>query len=344
MKKNIDVIILASPKDSHAALGDLMLKAEGINSLIIDYSDFPDRARLSISQTGCSENTQLELDGLTYDLSSVRSIWVRKMQRFKVRQKNGIYAMLALEELIDFLNDGFENIGSFWLPGRWTTMLAWEKRRGRMLSLAKRVGFKIPDTLITQEPRELIDFYERHNGNIIAKKYYRGIFPAYNLPGHVTNWGSFSFTKPVRPLDFKYLHQLCEMPVVFQEQIPKQLELRITVVGTQVFAAAIRSQETHRTKQDWRLYDTSNTEYFIYDLPDSIADACVNIAAEMDLTYGAIDMIETPSGDLYFLEINPAGQSLWIEERTGLPITDCICRMLINAKHTSNKRRLCDYG
>lgn len=39
-----------------------------------------------------------------------------------------------------------------------------------------------------------------------------------------------------------------------------------------------------------------------------------------------------------FLEINPNGQYLWIEDETGLPITDAICDLLLErspANHAS---------
>jgi hypothetical protein len=38
----------------------------------------------------------------------------------------------------------------------------------------------------------------------------------------------------------------------------------------------------------------------------------------------------TPDQRYVFLEINPAGQYLWIEQATGLPISDAICDMLLS--------------
>jgi hypothetical protein len=37
----------------------------------------------------------------------------------------------------------------------------------------------------------------------------------------------------------------------------------------------------------------------------------------------------TPSGEFVFLEINPAGQWLFIEDRTGQPITQAVARLLM---------------
>ncbi|MEV4245300.1 hypothetical protein AB0J63_18065 [Streptosporangium canum] len=48
------------------------------------------------------------------------------------------------------------------------------------------------------------------------------------------------------------------------------------------------------------------------------------------LTYGAIDLILTPDGRYVFLEINPNGQFLWIEDATGLPIGAAIGDLLMS--------------
>ena len=42
------------------------------------------------------------------------------------------------------------------------------------------------------------------------------------------------------------------------------------------------------------------------------------------LLYGAFDFIVTPEGRHVFLEVNPAGQYLWVEAKTGLQITSAV--------------------
>ena len=46
------------------------------------------------------------------------------------------------------------------------------------------------------------------------------------------------------------------------------------------------------------------------------------------LRYGAVDLRRTPAGDHVFLEINPAGQWLFVEEKTGQPMTEAMARLL----------------
>lgn len=50
----------------------------------------------------------------------------------------------------------------------------------------------------------------------------------------------------------------------------------------------------------------------------------------LGLVYGAIDMRLTPDGRYVFLEINTAGQWLFIEQATGQAISDALAATLAN--------------
>ena len=49
----------------------------------------------------------------------------------------------------------------------------------------------------------------------------------------------------------------------------------------------------------------------------------------LGLVYGAIDLRLTPDGRYVFLEINPAGQFLYIEKATGQPITAALAQTFV---------------
>ena len=59
----------------------------------------------------------------------------------------------------------------------------------------------------------------------------------------------------------------------------------------------------------------------------------------LELEYGAVDFRLTPDGDYVFLEINPAGQYLYIEKLAGLPITMAIAKHLATGQSRSHKRK-----
>jgi glutathione synthase/RimK-type ligase-like ATP-grasp enzyme len=66
-------------------------------------------------------------------------------------------------------------------------------------------------------------------------------------------------------------------------------------------------------------------------LPESVRSGLLQLVERLGLVYGAVDMRQTPAGDYVFLEINPAGQWLFIEQRTHQPISDALADTLCAA-------------
>lgn len=50
--------------------------------------------------------------------------------------------------------------------------------------------------------------------------------------------------------------------------------------------------------------------------------------ATLGLVFGTIDLKITHDGEYVFLEVNPQGQFLYVENLTGLPITLALARLL----------------
>ena len=112
-------------------------------------------------------------------------------------------------------------------------------------------------------------------------------------------------------------------PVYIQEFIEKAFEVRITCLDNYIWPVRIVS--SNRT--DWRRLTAKNT-YDLVDVPDKIKGMCLNILKLFDLHFGAFDFIVTSKGEWYFLEINPNGQWLWLEEALNLDISKRIVELL----------------
>ena len=54
--------------------------------------------------------------------------------------------------------------------------------------------------------------------------------------------------------------------------------------------------------------------------------------AALDIIYGAVDFIVTPDGDYIFLEVNPAGQFMWMQHDLGLDMSGCFADLLTAGK------------
>ncbi|MFP3802981.1 hypothetical protein SB764_42850, partial [Paraburkholderia sp. SIMBA_027] len=84
------------------------------------------------------------------------------------------------------------------------------------------------------------------------------------------------------------------------EHIKKKGDLRITVVGDNVFAALIHSQDSEDSKVDWR-FSQNGLKHSIYTLPVEISTKCINLVKFLNLNFGAIDLILNEYGEYVFL-------------------------------------------
>lgn len=183
------------------------------------------------------------------------------------------------------------------------------------LKIAQSLGFIIPKTIITSDKESIKDLFQECNKKIIVKPIYSGEYVKTEaLSGQI-------FTSLITENDLKSLDDSLPFPSIYQEYIDKNCEIRVTVVGNDVFAASVDSQSTEETKIDWR---KEPLKFKRFKLPEEVSQKCINLVKQLGLNFGAIDLIYTPTKEYVFLEINPNGQWVWIETDTELPISDSI--------------------
>ena len=120
--------------------------------------------------------------------------------------------------------------------------------------------------------------------------------------------------------------------------IAKRHEVRATVIGDRVFAARIHSQ--YGPASPHRLRDMSaEIRYEAETLPAGIEARCLDFVHSYGLTYGALDFIVTPDGDYVFLENNPVGQFLFVEQLVPeLDMTGALAACLIAGARAETAR------
>jgi glutathione synthase/RimK-type ligase-like ATP-grasp enzyme len=64
---------------------------------------------------------------------------------------------------------------------------------------------------------------------------------------------------------------------------------------------------------DYRYYE-ADVAYSRANLPQEIVQRCSNFVASYGLAFGAIDLIAAADGRFVFLENNPVGQFIFVEE------------------------------
>lgn len=87
--------------------------------------------------------------------------------------------------------------------------------------------------------------------------------------------------------------------------------------------------EPDKGKVDRRQGYDYGLKHLVSVLSERISDFCTEYLKRMNLNFGCFDFIVTPEGEYVFLECNPNGQWLWIEEETGMKISEAIADALI---------------
>lgn len=190
-------------------------------------------------------------------------------------------------------------------------------------AVAERVGLRIPPFLISNDKAELVSFASSHE-DVALKFMSQDMFRAPN--------GEFQgiYVNKIGVEDLARFGESDENPVTLQKYIKKSFEVRYTVVGDKHYVCAIHSQKSETSSTDWRRYDLPNTPHHAMDPPAQVRKHVVQLMTELGLMYGAIDFIVDEAGDWWFLEVNTAGQWLWIEDLTGLPISEGISNLLVS--------------
>ncbi len=258
-------------------------------------------------------------------LKDIKSILYRKEQEPKIDSavKEESLRDFAKRESRVVLRSFYQSFNGLWINHPLRVRAASQKIY--QLQKAKEVGFNIPSTLVTNQPKDLKEFYDKHKETgIIVKPL------SFPIAEGQQEYYAFS-TARVTEKDIGHMEEVQYSPTLFQEEVPKKYELRITVVGNKVFPCKIDSQISSKTELDWRFFEPGKpVPHEATSIPLEIEKKCVKIVKSLGLKFGAIDMIYTPDEKYVFLEINPSGMWGWIEELTGLPISKAIAQLLAN--------------
>lgn len=310
------ILVISHEQDPHANAVIRHLHAAAQRVLLLNLSELPDRATLSI-EYGRHGRPRIEYErsgGERWPLHEVTAVWWRRPQA------PDLSAVTDPQVNLFTSNEWNEAIHGLWqlLNGaRWMNDPVRDdaaSRKANQLRVAAEIGLQIPRTLITSDPSRVPAF-------LAACQSTGAIFKTFSCTHAI--WRE---TRRLRSEDLAHVDAVRVAPVIFQEFIPADYDLRITAVGGRLFAAAIRSKAGEATI-DFRL-TVGDAEVTPAALPPQVEVHLLKLLERLGLVYGAIDMRRTPNGEYYFFEVNTAGEFLFIEDRTGFPITQTLAQWL----------------
>ena len=279
------------------------------------------------------KSTHVKFDGENWEIKSPNGNFITS--EIKVIWNRRTYVELLLDE-IDNNDPGFKIWKGEWnktLLGIYSSLESkkwlnfyrdayYAENKYRQYTIAKAQGFKTPSFICSNDKEFLMKSFA--DGNEKVLKFMNQDF--YKIGDGVYKG---IYVNKVKVSDFEKFKNTDENPIILQDYISKDYEVRYTVVGDKHFVCKIDSQLSEIANIDWRRYDLANTPHSIIEPPRLIKEQVESFMSALNLNYGALDFIVSKENEWFFLELNSMGQFLWIEDLTGLEISSHIAKWLI---------------
>ena len=318
MTNNRHVLIVSTVADAATDEVIRRLSARRIPHKRLNTEDYPFGRTMAYRPENQAEQVWMMLDGDPVPFPA--AVWYRRLRSpcKPEAMDEGIYNFCVQENRAAMLGS------ILGLATRWMSHPAavWQSEyKPFQLSLATEVGLQIPRTVVTNDPPTIRNLFAELGGNMVVKP---------SRTGYLTHSGEdyAIFTSRVLEEHLDELESARWSPAIYQALVPKQFDVRVTIVGRRVFAAAIDSQSDAAASIDWRRTSNPRLPHHPITLPEPVTACLFRMMDLLKLTFGAIDMIKTLTGDYVFLEVNPNGQWLWLDDILGLGISDAIADWL----------------
>jgi glutathione synthase/RimK-type ligase-like ATP-grasp enzyme len=314
------IVVFSEPTDVHAqSVIRELAKAGESDVRLVDLRDVPQRASVTMAFSN-AHGSGFELaigNGPPVRLDAVQSFWWRRPQTFVL--PGGMDANsqhFALTELSTAFQGLWQCTTGLWINDPVRDSAAAHKPW--QLETARDVGLAIPDTLMTTDPEKVRAFWESRRGEVIYKPF-------------LQTFHSWRETRQLKREELALLDSVRLAPVIFQSLVPGAADLRVTIIGDEIFPAAVDIDKMEY-KLDVRL---NQQAYERHQLPADVAAKLLELMRRLGLEYGAIDLRLTPDGEYVFFEVNPAGQFLFVEHACGLPISAALAARLAAGREGS---------
>jgi hypothetical protein len=316
------ILVVSHEGDDHAAAVLREFLAAGHPAELIDTAQFPRDATVIEQFDGGRRSFSFVYHGRCVELDDCRAAWWRRPQPYSLHEG------LAADSIAFAHGECHEAIAGLWsaLPAQWVNapeLDAAAHHKPYQLAVAAQVGLLIPRTLITNDPDA-------------ARTLIADIGPERTVyKTFLASEQCWRETRIIQRHELDILDTLRFAPVIFQEYVPADADIRVTIMGSHLFAAAI-TPAPGGYEVDYRM-DMAGAHFEPTTLPAEIEQQLRDLMRHVGLVYGALDLRRTPEGRYVFLEINPAGEWRFVEERTGQPMTATMVTLLMELDRRPSK-------
>lgn len=299
------IVIIGSYDDHRAAAVIGKLAERNAPFALFDTQDYPYHSRLSIDidQPGGGYLKTPNLDK-KIPLSEIRSVYYCNNNHFRMLEEDPPEIQHVVYNNVDSAAwSFFRSLDCLFVNPIEPANLHHYK--GFLLKEFRQHGIRVPNTLTTNDPDVILDFYERNQCQVVCKP----------------PWGQAFTTKlTTEHLKPENLAKLANSPVMLQEFISGQ-DYRAYVLKDQIFGVEIQSRTV-----DLNLDDAARR--VPVEFPPEVASQCFKVAEVSGLVFTAIDMRRTPQGEFVFFEANSSPDFTTDEAWTGYPLSSTLVDVL----------------
>lgn len=278
------ILIVAPRSDDHAVPVAAELERRGVRVAWLDTS------RPGAISARFDPDLRATVAGV--DMADVETVWLRRIPTPVTTVTDRAFAVAETWHALSGIAQSFAHL-------RWVNPLhalaldgGWGKVR--QLQVARRVGLEIPRTLMSNDPEAVRAFVASCAGGAIYKPF-----------ASTTHDGRPLMTTDVTVHEDFQAVAAC--PGIFQERVPRAADLRVTVMGSRVFACRV---EAPPGQLDYRTNYLAHPRRAVR-LPSAVESGLVALHRELGLVFGTCDLVERPDGGLVWLETNQSGQWTW---------------------------------
>lgn len=309
----VDHLIVSSSIDYSTDLVCAEFEKRKLHYLRINRDFFPEYNIIFDLQ---NNTLKIELDNNWYSMSisSLKSVYFRAPVFLRTTGKaRPVDEQLKRSQWSAFIRNLIVFDCANWVNHPVATYEAENKLN--QLKIAKQCGFLVPETYVANSLPLNID----------ADKTY--IVKSLDTALFYTNQEEM-FTYSTMVTGAELLNSEIKIaPIIIQEYLSPKIDLRVTVIGDNIFAVTITKQG-QSIVGDWRKSNKDNLDYTFIDLPKGIEENIFNLMNKLNLSFAGIDLALVKN-NYYFIEVNPTGEWGWLMSSAKLPIDKAIVDTLV---------------
>ena len=321
---NPEVVFLGSVVDLQIDILIHKLKEHGIESVRIDANQFIHDGDLSTIYYDPNDTRSFtcKMGDAILRLREAQVIYCREFFLEKDNQQESTAEQLINAEMFSILEGVLLNEDVFQVINHPHRMNIIDNKI-KQLDMARRLGFKVPATLVTSEKKDIETFLRASENGVIIKQA-SDCAPSLEALQSEEYSRFAAFTRKLEADELSNFPDVSVSPGLFQDFISKAFEVRVVVFGNEIFAYKIPMGQTPESEVDFRKNPTPQTNEMA--LPQPIKDKLLSFMDSALISTACFDLVVDTDANWIFLEGNVSGNWLWHDH--GFKISDTIANHL----------------